>query len=329
MKIIISGATGFVGAHLTRYFSRKGHEVIALGRAQHPPARLLEFAAYHPVDWTSGIPAIDADIVIHAAALASDSASYKDLYAANVEGTRRLIEASEGVATFILISSSSVYSYRDNLPKAEADAGKDFDFLTDYGKTKWLSELELAKNINPRQKRLIIRPRVVYGIGDRVILPRLLNMVKGDQFVMPGPMKNLTSQTNVRQISKLIDWYITLSASEKKNLTLNLADLLPYRMGETTHELLSFLTDQPLKKKIVPIALIKGIARMGLSKNVTKFLVDAVTHDCVLDLSFLKTLYAIPPELTLQNELAPLKNWITKLGGLEEYHKKPDAAPWL
>ena len=333
MKIIITGATGFVGAHLTRYFSELGHEVLALGRASKPPKRLLDFAKYKAVNWSEKIPILDGDVVIHAAALASDSATYRDLYAANVAGTRHLVAATEGVNNFIMISSSSVYAYLDNKIKAESDAGKDFDFLTDYGKTKWLSEQVLLDTKNPNQRQLIVRPRAIYGVGDRVILPRLLGMVKGNNFMMIGKMDKQTSQTNVNQISELINYFISdLIISElikKQTLIINLADKNAYKMGESMHQLLCLLTDKQLNKTELPISILKLIAQLKLSKKVTKFLIDAVTYDCVLDLSYLQTFYTIPNELNLQNESINLKNWLKTLGNTEGYLKNVEAAPWL
>ena len=332
MKVIITGATGFVGAHLTRYFSELGHDVLAIGRASKPPKRLLNFAEYKAVNWLGKMPILDGDVVIHAAALASDSATYRDLYAANVEGTRHLLAATEGVKNFIMISSSSVYAYRDNKIKVESDAGKDFDFLTDYGKTKWLSEQVLLETKNPNQRRFIVRPRAIYGVGDRVILPRLLSMVKGNNFMMIGKMDKQTSQTNVNQISELINYFICdLINSElikEQSLIVNLADKYPYEMGKNIHQLLCLLTDKQLNKRELPISILKLIAQLKLSKKITKFLIDAVTYDCVLDLSYLQTFYEIPNELNLQNESIHLKNWLKTLGNTEGYLKNVEAAPW-
>ncbi len=329
MKLIITGATGFVGAHLTRYFSELGHDVLAIGRAKNPPKRLLDFAKYQAINWTEKMPILEGDAVIHAAALASDSAKYSDLYTANVEGTRHFVAATEGVENFIMISSSSVYAYRNNLPKVESDAGKDFDFLTNYGKTKWLSEQVLLEHENPNQRRLIIRPRAIYGVGDRVILPRLLGMVKGNNFMMMGKMDKQTSQTNVQQIARLIDFFIYDKTINQQELIVNLSDKNAYKMGDSIYELMCLLNDKKLNKKELPIGLLKLIARTDLSKKITKFLMDAVTYDCVLDLNYLQQFYTIPDDLNLQNESIYLKKWLKTLGDTEGYLKNVEAAPWL
>ncbi|MFM2267552.1 MAG: hypothetical protein RL757_993, partial [Bacteroidota bacterium] len=245
MKIFITGATGFVGASLTRYFAESGkHEVIALGRTANPPKQLLDVATYQQFDLSEKKNKyLDGDMVIHAAALASDSASYEDLYAANVVGTANLAQMSAGCGVFVLISSSSVYSFRNNLPKQENEAGNDFQFLTDYGKTKWLSEKMLHALPNAQQKRLILRPRAIYGVGDRVILPRLLEMVRGNYFIMPTAMDVLTSQTHVSQLSFFIDHFLNKNDFSESSYTFNIADKTPYLMGDSIHQLLNVLTD--------------------------------------------------------------------------------------
>ncbi len=55
MKVLITGATGFVGAHLVRYFSAMGFEIIALGRSLKPPKNLLKLASYISFDFEDEI----------------------------------------------------------------------------------------------------------------------------------------------------------------------------------------------------------------------------------------------------------------------------------
>ncbi len=331
MKIFITGATGFVGATLTRYFAKSGkHEVVALGRTPNPPKQLLDVATYQQFDLSQKKNKIlEGDVIIHAAALADDGASYEDLYAANVVGTANLTQMSAGCGTFVLISSSSVYSFRNNLPKKENEAGNDFQFLTNYGKTKWLSEKMLNALPNPQQKRLILRPRAIYGVGDRVILPRLLDMVRGNYFIMPTAMNVLTSQTHVSQLSFFIDHFLNQKELSEPLYTFNIADKTPYLMGDSIHQLLNTLTDKKLNPKIIPLSVLNFLATTGLSKKVTKFLIDAVTHDCVLDLKNLQNHYTIPETLNLNAESEPLKNWIDRQNGITQYLRQKNDAPWI
>ena len=63
MKIVITGAIGFVGASLCRYFSKQGHEVIATGRQQDPNAKLLTYATYLPFNIIKPIEYFNAGLL--------------------------------------------------------------------------------------------------------------------------------------------------------------------------------------------------------------------------------------------------------------------------
>lgn len=106
MKIAISGATGFIGSHLSAYLTEKGHEVVALGRADFTDAerdRLCYLVA-------------ECEAVVNLAGAPIDrrwSRTYKEeLVASRVEVTRRLVEAvgrSERTKTFLSASAVGCY----------------------------------------------------------------------------------------------------------------------------------------------------------------------------------------------------------------------------
>jgi nucleoside-diphosphate-sugar epimerase len=114
MKIIITGATGSLGAALTRYFSQKGDDIIATGRTDHPPRNLLACANYVKADITEPYTLPDADICIHTAALSDDKGSRADLYKANVIGTKNTLEATRNCKMFFHISHQLFIFHRMN-----------------------------------------------------------------------------------------------------------------------------------------------------------------------------------------------------------------------
>ena len=193
-RIIITGATGFVGAHFVRHFSKNGHEVIAMGRQEKPPLGLSAFAKYIQADISEPLPITQGDVCIHCAGLATDKATYKDLYQVNVLGTKHIFEAVNA-PVFIHISSASVYSLNEKILKEE-DARMNED-LSDYGKTKLLAEQFLQQNYQKKQHTIILRPRAIYGTHDRVLLPRILQLMKRKAIIAPGNLKVQVSLTHI------------------------------------------------------------------------------------------------------------------------------------
>ena len=98
MKIIITGATGFVGRNLAESFHDDGLQVIATGRSLVVGDELrkkdIEFKKADILDLNQLINAFSpADCVIHCAAKSGPWGRYRDFYETNVVGTRNVIEA--------------------------------------------------------------------------------------------------------------------------------------------------------------------------------------------------------------------------------------------
>ena len=149
MKLLITGASGYIGRNVTRYFLDRGIEVVGFD--------LVEF--YPPVEFPSGFQFIQGNInspedleknwkfgnfsaVLHLAALKSveESFQYPDLYMeTNVAGTQELLAFADnfGINTFINFSSAAVYG---NVQSGIASEDLVGNPLSPYGKSKLLAE---------------------------------------------------------------------------------------------------------------------------------------------------------------------------------------------
>lgn len=191
MKILLAGASGFIGRHLTPHLA-KHHEVIALVRErgsniQGAAAEVVQDLA-RPLE-TNALPA-DIDAVIHLA----QSEHYRDfperaeqIFAVNVHGTLSLLEYARiaGAETFIFTSTGGVYgtSYERF---AETDP---VDPLNFYLSSKYSAELLLA-NYGRFFRTVVLRPFFVYGPGqsERMLVPRLVQRVRdGEPIQLSGP----------------------------------------------------------------------------------------------------------------------------------------------
>jgi nucleoside-diphosphate-sugar epimerase len=330
MKIAITGANGFVGAALCRYFFSRGHEILAIGNRETPNHNLLKIAKYLQEDITEVINLIDADVCIHAAALASDTDTYKNLILSNVEGTLNVVEAARNCRFFIHISSSSVYQYKD-LPVTEGEANIECD-LSDYGETKLLAEDIVEMDIPEYQKRLILRPRAVYGIGDRTLLPRLLSLVKGRFLLCPFSKDTQSSLTHVDNIGYAIELY--LAKTEHKPLQIfNITDEKPYFLKDLALECASSLkkirlVPLPLPGPLLRVFLLMN-SRSGKLKNISKPLLRSMGHSCVLDISLIKRELKYQPTKNFQNSCTEIANWVDSFGTPKSYLQQLTDAPWI
>ncbi|MEO1656636.1 MAG: NAD(P)-dependent oxidoreductase [Pseudomonadota bacterium] len=175
MRVLVTGATGFLGGAVSRALHRDGGHVIATGRNAEKLTELsaegITVAMGDLADWTSPAHAVDA--VVHCAGLSSPWGSSAAFERANVAGTAGALRLARegGARTFVHISTPSVTAaFRDQLSVAE-DAPLPRPVNT-YARTKLKAErLVEAADI---ASRVVIRPRGLYGPGDTALLPRLV-----------------------------------------------------------------------------------------------------------------------------------------------------------
>jgi 2-alkyl-3-oxoalkanoate reductase len=208
MKIVITGASGFIGGALCAKLAKIPEvEIIAVGRSkvsnkfdQYPS---IQYSSIDLATFTDKM--IDCDVCIHCAGLASDTASKEDYERDNIIATRNILHAVESCHTFIYISSSSVYDFTDGLPKKEGDARLDSN-ISEYGRSKLLAEQEVLSSKIP--SKYILRPRAVYGKGDRVLMPRILAMIRDDRMFIPNVKGVKTSLTSIHLIEDIVTYII-------------------------------------------------------------------------------------------------------------------------
>ena len=150
MRVLLTGAGGFSGAHLTRRLLAAGHQVVAVaGRAGR--GRLGEGTDDPPalsvlVGDLAGALALPGDIeaVVHAASSSPAPGATSDLVHDNVIATRRLIEHARraGASRFVYLSSISVFG---NIVEPVLDERVPLRSPDLYGATKYLAEAMLAE----------------------------------------------------------------------------------------------------------------------------------------------------------------------------------------
>jgi nucleoside-diphosphate-sugar epimerase len=330
MKILITGANGFVGAALCRYFYKLGHQVIATGRQPRPHPGLLACATYLQADISNPIPPFNADACIHAAGLASDTANYNELFLNNVTGTANVLKAAKNCAFFIFISSSSVYNFSGK-PVSEEDSAQSVP-ISDYGKTKLLAEELVQAHIPTNQRRLILRPRAIYGIGDRILLPRLLKLIKRQTIFCPVNKATLTSATHVDNLAFAIDLFF--KQADKPALQLfNIADAPVYKLRDMVLKSLYAVGGENLRKVDVPHSIIKLLAainsKLHFSGQLSPVVLEALLKNTVLNISPIQATLGYKPLYTFDDSCKQIGDWVNRIGGEKVYLQSLTDAPWM
>ena len=330
MKIFINGATGFVGASLVRYFSRLGHVVEASGRSTQPPEALKQYASWRSWNVAASPQPIKAELAIHVAGLASDGARWTDYEAVNITGTRNFMQSARDCPKIAIISSSSVYQF-GSTAATEADPIR-LESLCLYGRSKYLAEQEVATWAQPSQQIAIFRPRAIYGIGDRILLPKLLNLEKGGRLLLPLRKGVITSLTHVDNLAEAIRLFSLLQLPDQLH-TFNIADEETYSLSHVIESIFKEYRGKALP--VIPIApgiiqpLITLNQRLKFHSSLTPMMWQVISADAVMDISRSQTLLHYRAVSNFRKAIPEIMKWVKQFGSKQNFLKNTDDAPWL
>jgi UDP-glucose 4-epimerase len=178
MRVLVTGATGFVGSRLVPHLLSAGHEVVAVVRRREAavpgPADVVQVDLAQPLE-PDRLPAADA--VIH---LAQANVPFPDaapeLYAVNTAATLGLLDHARrsGARVFVHASSGSVYGAGE-ARRSEEDSLRGEDF---YALTKRHAE-QLVGAYAELLVPVVLRLFAPYGPGQRArLIPSLIDRVR-------------------------------------------------------------------------------------------------------------------------------------------------------
>ncbi|MBF0986581.1 MAG: NAD-dependent epimerase/dehydratase family protein [Clostridiales bacterium] len=224
-RVLVTGATGFLGKYLVEELINNGYEVVAQGRKENILNNLKEQYKVNILKCSlNEIKNIDMNIdcVIHAAALSTVWGKWQDFYDSNVLGTENVIKfcLKNNVRRLIYVSSPSVYSAkfdRFNIKEEDFDKNNKLNF---YIKSKILAENLINKIDNQKLETVIIRPRGLFGIGDTSLVPRLINANSKIGIPLFNDGKNIVDITCVENVA-----YSLRLAMEKEEANGNIYNI--------------------------------------------------------------------------------------------------------
>jgi dihydroflavonol-4-reductase len=191
-RVLVTGATGFIGSHLVDELLRKGYEVCALIR-EGSDLRWLQGKGVEfirgDLAGTNGLPSLEDITCIFHLGGATRALRRRDFFRINQEGTERLLDAAQnirGLRRFIFLSSQAAAGPSpEERPQTEEDLPCP---VSPYGESKLRGE-EAVLSCRDRFHVTILRPCAVYGPRDIYMLELLRPISKGYlPFVGNGPM---------------------------------------------------------------------------------------------------------------------------------------------
>ena len=208
MRIIVTGASGFVGSRTCSHLEAAGHEIVRIvhtGKTGLPNEYAVDIADPETFSALDNIRDIDA--IVHCAGIAHrfGQTARDEYWRVNVKGAKNVAEfaARNQIRRFAHLSSVLVYgrpTSSEPITEAEPPAPDD-----DYSSSKLAGETAVATVCNPAGVKLaILRPVPIIGAGSRGNVARLIRAIERKRFVWIGDGRNERSFVDVGDVAEAI-----------------------------------------------------------------------------------------------------------------------------
>lgn len=317
-RILVTGASGFIGGHLAEELGKRGYTVRALFRRSVPPAHLsriqgdrIELMRADLTEEAQVATAVEGiDAVMHVAAKAGDWGPLKEYERHNYNATVQLLEAARraGCLKFVLTSSTAVHGFGHHLNTTEN--GPYYPLIAPYQITKKRAE-EYAISQNGKGIAVaVIRPGNVLGPGDTTTtFPILDGMERGLMGYISGG-KSLTCPVYVDDV---VDAHIrALELSEADGKVFNVTGGERVTWKQYVEEAAKHLGIRAPRKSLPgPVAyalagLLETVYRWTAIKKaplITRYLVAQLMDDYNFSIDRAKAVLGYEPKTAWQEAL--------------------------
>lgn len=202
----VTGGSGFIGGALIARLRREGWDVRGLARSERSAGVLRERGS-EPV--TGDLEDIEAmregaqgcELAFHAAAHLGDWGTPEEFERDNVQGTRNVVTACRdaGVRRLVHVGTEAALLSGRPLVNVDEEMPLQPHSRALYSATKARAELAVIEG-NDGLETVVVRPRLVWGVGDTTIMPNVRAEAERGRWAWIGGGRHLTSTTHVENV---------------------------------------------------------------------------------------------------------------------------------
>jgi len=291
IKILLTGATGFIGRHVLEELAAQKYSVLA-------PVRnikvIKKFTNYKNVNFLMGnfydynlfqeYKNFSPDVIVHLAAIRGEGkGKWKEYYKVNVQGTERLVQFALRHNVSRLIYSSTVGIYGTIPSHLPADPCTPANPDGNYHYSKFMAEKYIISQLKGKIPYIIFRPTIIYGLGDNGFLDKLIRMVRAHYFplVSRDILIHLVNIATVKEfVSKVIQNNVHVL-----DCIVNLGDKESISLTKLVNLIHQYFYNKPYPKRIkIPSYIFKMAAKICHTASI-QISLKLISHSWYYDVS--------------------------------------------
>lgn len=327
----VTGASGFIGGKIAERLLAEGRRVRVLSRRPLPHleaqgAEVIPGDLGHKEALRRGCQG--AETVFHVAGRVGVWGPAKEFFEVNVGGTKNVIDACRmaGVPRLVYTSSPSVVYSGGNLAGVDESAPLCTEAPCAYPTSKAEAERFVLAANGATLATVALRPHLVWGPGDKNVVPRVLALAKTGRLKIIGPGRN---KVDVTHINNVVDAHLlaegALCASEISNLKSQISQTggrayfitngEPVVLWDWINQLLRGVGIPEITKRVpLPVAYAAGglletwwrVTRKQGEPPMTRFVAKEMATDHWFDISAARRDLGYHPLVTMEQGTAEL-----------------------
>jgi nucleoside-diphosphate-sugar epimerase len=318
-RVLVTGASGFLGAYVLRELHDHSYDIVASGRDQARLEAALTPGAQALVGDLAALAdaTLDVDTVVHGAALSSPWGTWSEFRTANVDGTAAVVAFAKKnrVRRVVFVSSPSVYAAPRDMLDISEDHVDESNRLNGYIRSKIAAErlLRDAHAAGDVPELVIIRPRGLVGVEDPSLVPRLLDANKRIGIPLFNGGTNVVDLTAVENVALALRLAAEADASLADGRAYNITNGEPREFGALVAWLFERMGITPRYRRLnrrfaygaaAVIEALYGIVPGHPEPPLTRYTLSAIAFSQTLDITRAREELGYEPRVPLDDALA-------------------------
>lgn len=334
MKALVTGGGGFLGGAIVRMLRERGDDVVSYSRSRYPllDALGVEQSRGDIADKAAlTAAALGCDIIFHVAAKAGIWGDYAEYYQANVVGTEAVIAAcrANGIERLVATGSPSVVFDGRDIEGGDESLPYPAHYEAHYPETKMLAELLVLQANSARLATVSLRPHLIWGPGDNHLVPRIIQKAREGRLKRIGTRPCPADTVYIDNAAKA-----HLLAADRLEPGAPLAGKAyfitndePLPLWDMVDRILAAGGLPPVRGRVSPGAArligigcekLWGLLRLSGEPPMTRFVANELSTAHWFDISAAKRDLGYCPEITIEEGLKRLREWLPASGLLAE-----------